>query len=885
MTIASSVLVGITSAALAISASCQTAQTGAAGKTVVPQIVKYNGVAVERSGDTVEIVFRIYSLREGGEPIWSETQHVPVDRDGNYSVLLGSSTEGGLPPAVFAAGQARWLAISIERAPERERIPLASVAYAMKAADAETLGGLPATDFVTRTQLRRDAEGSSAAGAGPRSGNSPMSAARSNASPTGSGTAGDIPVWTSASVLGNSLISQKGAAVTVKGSMDANSTTVAAAVAGTNAAKTGVATGVLGRASSPTSKSVAVSGVESATTGTVFGVTGSAVSTSPGAAGVSGAETANTGVVYGVIGNANSGTSFAAGVLGNETGPIGQVYGVWGKAASNQTNAAGVNGSESATTGQVFGVNGAAYSTTDYAAGVNGFEGATIGLVFGVDGNSESTTTGAAGVRGYEGAATGKVFGVSGGTASPTTYSAGVSGYDSATTGVVFGTSGTTSSTTNSAAGVDGFEGATTGAVYGVAGTTSSVTDGAAGVYGSEYAATGLVSGVSGAVNSTTLNAAGVSGWEGATTGQVWGVSGVTFSAGPNAAGVNGYEGAASSLVAGVRGSTQSTGAGAAGVFGWEFATTGQVYGLSGESDSTGANAAGVYGTENAATGGVFGVLGSTNSTGPYAAGVQGYEGATSGVNWGVIGNASSSSGIGVQGGAPGIGVAAFAHSCDTSGCSLTAGTAGEFVVGQGGLLLQGLSGPTGTTSPTYTQVFSVDASGTGTFAGDLNVTGKVTKGSGSFKIDDPLDPAHKYLSHSFVESPDMMNVYNGNVTTDRRGLATVTLPGYFEALNRDFRYQLTVIGQFAQAIVAKEIDKNRFVIRTSKPGVKVSWQVTGIRQDAYANAHRIPTEEDKPTDEQGYYLHPELFGQPVSRSVSAARAPATATATHLTSR
>ena len=144
---------------------------------------------------------------------------------------------------------------------------------------------------------------------------------------------------------------------------------------------------------------------------------------------------------------------------------------------------------------------------------------------------------------------------------------------------------------------------------------------------------------------------------------------------------------------------------------------------------------------------------------------------------------------------------------------------------------------------------------------GDVTIRGNLIKGGGSFKIDHPLDPANKYLSHSFVESPDMMNVYNGNVRTDRRGLAVVTLPDYFEALNRDFRYQLTVIGQFAQAIVAREISGNRFTIRTNRPGVKVSWQVTGIRHDAFADAHRIPNEEDKPQQERGRYLHPELFG------------------------
>src|SRR6185295_9797953 len=97
------------------------------------------------------------------------------------------------------------------------------------------------------------------------------------------------------------------------------------------------------------------------------------------------------------------------------------------------------------------------------------------------------------------------------------------------------------------------------------------------------------------------------------------------------------------------------------------------------------------------------------------------------------------------------------------------------------------------------------------------------------------LDPENKYLYHSFVESPDMKNIYDGNVVTDEHGNATVELPDYFEALNRDFRYQLTVIGTFAQAIIAAEIRENRFKIKTNAANVKVSWQVTGIRQDAFA--------------------------------------------------
>ncbi|MGV8042171.1 MAG: hypothetical protein AB2L07_19630 [Thermoanaerobaculaceae bacterium] len=161
-----------------------------------------------------------------------------------------------------------------------------------------------------------------------------------------------------------------------------------------------------------------------------------------------------------------------------------------------------------------------------------------------------------------------------------------------------------------------------------------------------------------------------------------------------------------------------------------------------------------------------------------------------------------------------------------------------------------------------------------GYFTGKVHVNGTLSKSSGSFKIDHPLDPANKYLYHSFVESPDMMNIYNGNVTTDAEGFATVTLPEWFEALNREFRYQLTVIGEFAQAIVARKVEGNRFVIRTDKPDIEVSWQVTGVRKDAYAEAHRIPVEEDKPDAERGFFLFPELFGAPEEQGIEWARRP-----------
>jgi hypothetical protein len=142
------------------------------------------------------------------------------------------------------------------------------------------------------------------------------------------------------------------------------------------------------------------------------------------------------------------------------------------------------------------------------------------------------------------------------------------------------------------------------------------------------------------------------------------------------------------------------------------------------------------------------------------------------------------------------------------------------------------------------------------------------------FKIDHPLDPENKYLNHVSIESPDMKNIYDGNVVTDENGEATVDLPAYFEALNRDFRYQLTVIGTFAQAIVADEINGNRFLIRTSAPNVRVSWQVTGIRKDPWANKYRVSVEVEKSELERGYYLHPEAFNQPEERGVQWARNP-----------
>lgn len=149
------------------------------------------------------------------------------------------------------------------------------------------------------------------------------------------------------------------------------------------------------------------------------------------------------------------------------------------------------------------------------------------------------------------------------------------------------------------------------------------------------------------------------------------------------------------------------------------------------------------------------------------------------------------------------------------------------------------------------------------TITGNLNVTGNIAKGGGTFKIDHPLDPANKYLTHSFVESPEMMNVYSGNVVTNADGYATVEMPNYFQAANKDFRYQLTVIGSFAQAIVKEKINGNQFVVQTNEPNIEVSWMVTAVRSDKYAEANRIVPVTEK--EIKGSYIHPELYNQPAS--------------------
>ena len=262
-------------------------------------------------------------------------------------------------------------------------------------------------------------------------------------------------------------------------------------------------------------------------------------------------------------------------------------------------------------------------------------------------------------------------------------------------------------------------------------------------------------------------------------------------------------------------------GATSTGVYG-----SGEQYGVSGNS----LNGSGVYGVHTSPSGTTAGVQGETSSTSANASGVTGVVLATSagGSSSGVrgINNSTTGSGIGVYGYQAGSGWGIY-------------GTVGNTTLGYAGY-----------------------------FSGRVNVTGALSKGSGTFKIDHPLDPTNKYLYHSFVESPDMKNIYDGVVTLDANGQAEITLPDWFGALNKDFRYQLTCIGGYAPVYILKEVSNNMFSIGGGTPGLKISWQLTGIRKDPYAEKNRVKVEEDKPENERGKYLYPEAYGLPKNMGV-----------------
>jgi len=332
----------------------------------------------------------------------------------------------------------------------------------------------------------------------------------------------------------------------------------------------------------------------------------------------------------------------------------------------------------------------------------------------------------------------------------------------------------------------------------------------------------------------------------------------------------------------GVRGVADS--GGGVGVSGSSKNNTG-VYGNGGEigvwGAAAGADDVGVYGQADAS--GSVGVWGtSAANTGVYGVGgAKGVWGTTTEVNTtGVYGEANAAGAIGVWGhsyentavyGDSWNGFALWGESTNSTGVyGRSYDLAAYGIFGTGPYI--GVGAETTGVSSNRIAVYGDNSNSStgwaGYFNGKLGASGTINAPASGFTIDHPLDPANKTLSHSTVESPEMKDIYDGVVVTGGDGVAVVQLPDYFQALNQEFRYQLTVVGTFAQAIVSQEISGNKFTIMTDQPNVKVSWQVTGVRHDPYTTWRPLVVEQQKDDEQRGKYWQPQAYGLPPEQAI-----------------
>jgi hypothetical protein len=904
---------------------------------VVPPLVNFSGALTDVKGKpltgTVGVTFLLYKEEQGGSPLWMETQNVQLDRTGHYTVMLGSTSSTGLPSDIFIAGEAHWLGVQVQGQEDQPRVLLVSAPYALKAGDAQTLGGLPVSAFLLAAPsiTTAPAPTNGAVLQTPATGNTPVT--------TGGGTVNNVPLWDSTSDITSSVITQTGSGTTAK--IGINTTTPAttldvkggSTVRGTlNLPANGTATATAGKNSQP--QTFVASAFNSGTSMAVLqtfqwqaepagnntsapsGTMNLLFAQGTGKAAETGLHIANNGQITfatgqtfpgagaGTITGVTAGTDLTGGgtsgsvTLNVDTTKIPQL-GAGNTFVGNQSITGNLSASGSVTaqtgnfdgtsstpllnivqtgtgdggvitaatgyagllvTGSSIGVQGTAnasggtglagYSTNGY--GVYAYDNATSGNGSGVFGGTASSN--GIGVIGEQSssAASGAGAGVSGATLSPNGF--GVSGYQYATTGTTAAVFGLTSS-----AGGSGVEGANQG-VSGkgglfVGGPSSSALPyggiGVVGAGGADQISSGGLAGTGGAFvggNSAT-NAPG---------GGLYGLAGI----GPNPD--------LSYVVAGVEGvgpfssysSTTTNGPGVLGSNNTFSTTAGEFVGtdIGVWGDTSGLFGIGVLATADDAT-----ALFAQDDSSTYSP-VRAYNSSTSnaapifigasGLGFAILGGGGCSNGnyIGLQ-------LAQFGMANCTNYTMLGDGVDTFINAGNGSVTGSILFRVNNNSSP---NAMSVNKDGSVSTGGNLSVGGTLSKKGGSFKIDHPLDPANKYLYHSFVESPDMMNIYNGVVALDGLGGAVVELPGYFGALNRDFRYQLTAIGAPGPNLyIAEEIQNNQFKIAGGAPGAKVSWQVTGIRQDVWANAHRIPVEVEKDLQDLGHYLSPELYGQP----------------------
>ncbi len=698
---------------------------GTAPELSVFSVIKFSGVLKDTLGQPrtgiTGITFALYQEQEGGASLWLETQNIQPDEQGGYTVLLGAMQAEGLPRELFASGEARWLGIEVQGEPEQPRILLVSVPYALKAAEAETLGGRTATDFVLaerlETELREQAE-------------TIVREEVKTLTTTEGGTTKGITDSASTFTDSNStqvvLVVQKGSGNGLR----------AVATAGSGSTK-----GLWGQSNSTGGRGVF--GFATAGSGATIGVWGQSQST--GGRGVFGLATAMTGANFGVQGNSNSTSGrgvfgFAKASTGGTTGVLGQVSSAAGTAGvfNNQAGGKILSGQDNGT--EVFSVEGANNT------GTNGF---TVRAIYSgagtvtatiqnappaaIRGDSTTTSNTAVGVLGISAspdglgvvggntATTGEATGVAGFTAS--TSGVGVLGGADAPTGVTFGVSGFASST-----GVLGEAEATSGNTIGVQGVVQSGT-GTAGVFNNQAGGKILSGRSTGNAEVFSVDGSGNVTASGVFTGDGSGLTDITATATvTDADTLDGLDSTAFAQLAADNtfSGTQTAPAfvGGSGSFGGN--TNNHIVEVT-QSDSD--SGSGIVATTNAINGGAgvrgIGAIRGVEGFGRIAVrGSTGSDG-TSGTSVGVWGQATSSTGnpVGVLG-------QAFSPN----------GTAGEFWNIAGGTLLLGRVG-----SFPGTEVFSVDGTGkltaaTGVFSADvpggfvLDVTNTNTTGSDAIR-------------------------------------------------------------------------------------------------------------------------------------------------------
>ncbi len=250
------VLVGFLS--LVLSMAAQT--SGSPASAQVPPLIQFSSVATDQGGSSlsgvVSITFSLYTGQQGGEALWTETQNnVQLDPTGHYSAQLGVTKPNGVPTALFTSGEAHWLGVQIAEQAEQPRVLLLSVPYALKAGDATTIGGLPPSAFVLAAPLSGAMASVPTTFAG--SATSPPDAPPAG-SVTGSGTTNFVPLWTSASNIGNSVLFQSGTGSTAKLGINTSTPATTLDVKGAstirgllNLPATGAATATAGKNSQP----------------------------------------------------------------------------------------------------------------------------------------------------------------------------------------------------------------------------------------------------------------------------------------------------------------------------------------------------------------------------------------------------------------------------------------------------------------------------------------------------------------------------------------------------------------------------------------------------------------------------------------------------------